>query len=1069
MKFIYKTHSSTERIISPFKSIHRLVGGHLHHSVYRKEEKNFPTQSSGTSLRTYIRQKPWITSTTPKLYETAQPTTPYPKVRIETASKSTVFIKNVTPNTESSAIAQEPTTTKESVFIVKAQSVEDSSYVNEIKKDGFVESGAGEGKDEKKIDESKKTLSDQVAEGKYGLIQNELFKTAPKRPGILSYAPNPEIPGDTVKNLGGLSQNEIWLSEDHLLVLKGGSMNTEGNDEPWKPIDNYEAPMRQVKIPKNPAIPPPFLVQLEENGPIEFIGNNQLPPLINPFTNESLLLFPEGGFPKTETYSDDKTYLYARPGAIENNKNVSSLPISYGIPNHNFTIGDPFLGHFPPPIFPPPIRPFGPFSNGSLENSNVTEFFDEDDPSFYYPPPYSFKYNANYTNVVEPGPLVPGIILPPPPNFFGRLEEINVKKEKVSTTTVKPSTTSSTHKPFKQITRPIQKLNTFNSISTTTRPAVTSKSLLKNVKNVMKPHAEIITVITPVVTKLPVVTTTKSTPTQLKQINNSDILRFVPKEAIIADPQSKVKGKPIYYEYFDARIKSNSPAPVYTTSTTSTTATPSSVQSIRTKSHPTIKQTNQRPYNAYLPVKTPSVYEKYVVVTPKPETKPNSISSNAVQIGDNHIYKNSLKPHPLKTYNSEIENIRHTIEFFKQQEKQRKQNDPVLRNPKTQSVYEYSFDSAPDKKHSKLFNPGQLDSIPFKPMVKYSAPLNSENGFKAIAYTTVPTASTESITTTPTATVRPSVSNLQYLPLLNGTPLKKPAVQFIPFDSGVLKSIPLKHSKYSAITPTQFPFTQTTVHPWVTVEKQVLREVLPKEINVQIQSHTPTMRRPSVLQGFVAPHQSSYVDAYDNRDAFSGNYYPFKTSPTYFQPKQPIMTAQQNAYLRQIETIQQQINQNTNLKYHVRVGNNSISNQNYRFAKPLSATGGFISSYHFDSQRFPHLSQILSPNYNLRAQQQRALPQAYHPLHRDILVNYKYPLPDFNPDSEFLPPPHLLHPLAPEHPTQIVPFHQYNRNARLIPKPPTVIQYKLPGDQNAGVYFYTPQVEKYSNSNMKKF
>lgn len=1012
------------------------MGGHLHHSVYRKEEKNFPTQSSGTSLSTYIRQKPWITSTPPKLYETAQPTTPYPIVKIETASKS-----------GSSSSVQEHTTIKESVFIVKAQSVENSLYVNEIKKDGFVESSAGEGKDEKKNDESKKTLSDQVAEGKYGLIQNELFKTEPKRPGILSYAPNPEIPGDTVKNLGGLSQKEIWLSEDHLLVLKGGSLNTEGNDEPWKPIDNYQAPMRQVKIPENPAIPPPFLVQLEENGPIEFIGNNQLPPLINPFTNESLLLFSEGGFPKIENYSDDKTYLYARSGAFENNKNVSSLSIPYGVPNHNFTIGDPFLGHFPPPIFPPPNRPFGPFLNGSLENSNVTDFFDEDDPSFYYPPPYSFKYNANYTNAVAPGPLVPGIILPPPPNFFGRVQEININKEIVSTSTVKPSTTSSIHKPVKQIIRPIQKLNAFNSISTTARPTVTSKSLLKNV---VKTHAETITVNTPVVTRIPVVTTTKSTSTQLKQIKNLDMLRFVPKEAIIADPQSKVKGKPIYYEYFDARIKTNSTAPVYTTSTNSTTATTSSVQSIRTKSHPSIKQSNQRPYNAYLPVKTPSDYEKYIVV------------------GDNQIYKNSLKPTPLRTYNSEIDNIRHTIEFFKQQAKQRKQNDTVLRNPKTQSIYEYSFDASPDNTNSKLFHPGQLDSLPFKPMVKYSAPLNAENGFKAIAYTTVPTASTESITTTPTATIKPSVSNLQYLPLLNGAPFNRPAVQFIPFDSGVLKTIPVKHSKYSVATPTQLPFTQTTVHPWVTVEKQVLREVLPKEINVQIQSHTPTMHPPSVLQGFVAPHESSYVDAYDNRDAFGGNYYPFKMPPTYFQPKQPIMTAQQNAYLRQIETIRQQINQNTNIKYHVRVGNNSISNQNYRLARPLAPTDSFISPHHFDSQHFSHLSQILSPNYNFHAQQQQ-LPQAYHPLHRDVLVNYNYPLPDINPDSELIPPPHLLHPLSPGPPTQIAPFHQYNRNARLVPKPPTAIQYKLPGDQNTGVFFYTPQVEKYSNSKTKKF
>lgn len=62
-------------------------------------------------------------------------------------------------------------------------------------------------------DESKKTLSDQVAEGKYGLIQKELFSKPPKRPGIISYLPNPEVPNDTADNLGGLDEDDIWLGK----------------------------------------------------------------------------------------------------------------------------------------------------------------------------------------------------------------------------------------------------------------------------------------------------------------------------------------------------------------------------------------------------------------------------------------------------------------------------------------------------------------------------------------------------------------------------------------------------------------------------------------------------------------------------------------------------------------------------------------------------------------------------------------------------------------------------------------------------------------------------------------
>lgn len=84
----------------------------------------------------------------------------------------------------------------------------------------------------------------------------------------------------------------------------------------------------------------------------------------------------------------------------------------------------------------------------------------------------------------------------------------------------------------------------------------------------------------------------------------------------------------------------------------------------------------------------------------------------------------------------------------------------------------------------------------------------------------------------------------------------------------------------------------------------------------------------------------------------------------------------------------------------------------------------------------------------------------------EIVVPYR--LPEINPDSEFLPPPHLLHPLPPAVPTS--PPINFNRYSRLIRKPPTVVQYKLPGDQNAGVFFYTPQDDKFSatNGNIKK-
>lgn len=45
---------------------------------------------------------------------------------------------------------------------------------------------------------------------------------------------------------------QVWLSDDSLLVLKGGfTPNRKGFDNPWKPIDNFQAPYRE------PVLPPP--------------------------------------------------------------------------------------------------------------------------------------------------------------------------------------------------------------------------------------------------------------------------------------------------------------------------------------------------------------------------------------------------------------------------------------------------------------------------------------------------------------------------------------------------------------------------------------------------------------------------------------------------------------------------------------------------------------------------------------------------------------------------------------------------------------------------------------------
>ncbi|PZC77947.1 hypothetical protein B5X24_HaOG202754 [Helicoverpa armigera] len=338
--------------------------------------------------------------------------------------------------------------------------------------DGMLMSSAGEGKDApktKEVDEDKKTLADQVAEGKYGLIQNEIFSKAPKRPGIVSYEPNAETRSkDNLQSLGGLKKDEIWLAEDHLLVLKGGSFpertkETEGR--PWPPIDNYEAPNRQVKLPQKPKVPPPFPVRLSDNGPLVFLTpNGSVPASLFPsfFTGEGEgplppppFLFPSGApYPASDNQGNSTSGGAPQPGPpfpfLPGNASEGAFPF---LPSMNGS----FPEGFPPgAVFLPPP-------------SNQSDLYDEDDPSIYYPPPYNFSYRADYNNKVPAGPLVPGIVLPPPPDFFAPLEENTT--EAVKTTTTRPSTV---YKRIKTTTRPTP-THTVQRTKYKTRPTTTTE------------------------------------------------------------------------------------------------------------------------------------------------------------------------------------------------------------------------------------------------------------------------------------------------------------------------------------------------------------------------------------------------------------------------------------------------------------------------------------------------------------------------------------------------------------------------------------------------------------------
>jgi hypothetical protein len=626
-------------------------------------------------------------------------------------------------------------------------------------------SAAGEGVDSKNEDASKnsakdektKTLSDQIAEGKYGLIEKELFSKVPKRPGIISYKTNSETPNDNEKTLGGLDKDEIWLAEDHLLVLKGGVPNDKKNNDYWKPIDDYEAPMRPVKIPLNPRVPPPFPVQLTEDGPLQFIGHNQF-SLFNPVTNETgLFANAEGNRPANFPSSNDPNTknLFAGPGTY---RNLTKDQI------HDVIPPPPWLYHNKDTDL---LKQF-PF-NLPLPDQlfNRTEDFDEDDPALFYPPPYSFVYKSNYTNLAPVGPLVPGIILPPPPNFFSvydpdenkkpvktpidvinRIKEIHLKNRLTASSTTstfappKPSPTFPTLRKTKVPSTTPSSTTTrlYKTKSTTPRPAAVPTTYSTTIFHSTTQRENLVTKIHAFDT-----TTLKLHPVYLPtsdttKLHSTSTTLAPPPPAIIKPYQQDygTQAHPIYFEYFDARtanpINPNPyVGPEYDTSPI-TTLPPPPVYKEVTKS--------KKPKSYYQPQFISStisphpqhVDAKFLYVTPKPEhnygtviaqPQPYPVSTDSPLLYNTVPVQKPLVLKPAGRFEDEIAAIRQTLNYYNGKKYPQKAQ-------KVKAVYEFSFEAA---KHKDDFHPmlsyDQKSYYSPKPEINYSqySELLKTNGY----------------------------------------------------------------------------------------------------------------------------------------------------------------------------------------------------------------------------------------------------------------------------------------------------------------------------------------------------
>ncbi|KZC06817.1 PREDICTED: adhesive plaque matrix protein [Dufourea novaeangliae] len=504
--------------------------------------------------------------------------------------------------------------------------------VETIWDDGILLSSAGNGKESrpnrKDDDDEKKTLSQQVKEGKYGLIQNEIYANRPKRPGIISYLSNPEVPKDTIENLGGLDEDEIWLAENHVLVLRGGKFpgheTTQSNGESertWPPIDNYKAPRRQVKIPSRPKVPPPFPVQLTEGGPIQIIGPNGTKEIGN-----GTLDYGKDHPLFMKSFLSEEGPLFA----IISNGTVLMPNV-----DSNGTSEDNDKGTKPDPLpgFPPFYHAIPPGAVFVPPPSNQSDY-DEEDQSIYYPPPYSFQYQQDNTTAVPPGPLVPGIILPPPPDFFSPLED---KKTTTKKYTKRPGTTPVPRQ--RPTYLPPRKLTT--KYKTTTTPPVTKPRSSVNLSASSKTYKTTttyknLTATTPIsVTTVPYVEVTTPTPDKPTTLDNPKYYNIQPILENQVTNQEIVQAK---NEAWSGTVTSKTlPILSYHTSTQSTLekpieVTPASIKRIVTTGSPE-RSPSQASYYFYeesneptVTTADPSIYFKTTTESPFYETVTQSRS-----------------------------------------------------------------------------------------------------------------------------------------------------------------------------------------------------------------------------------------------------------------------------------------------------------------------------------------------------------------------------------------------------------------------------------------------------------
>lgn len=851
--------------------------------------------------------------------------------------------------------------------------------------------------------------------------------------------------------MGGLEADDIWLAEDHLLVVRGGAFDKkQPQGAVWPPIDDYEAPLRQVKIPAQPAVPPPFPVQLKPDGPIEFIGYNgsrvvalQPPGAASP---------GQGSFAPVFGTQKPLAGVGYNPGQIPHY--LTPYP-------RNLTSGET---PFPIPPFPfPPTGPYRPLNDSSLADNNVTDLYDEDDPSVYYPPPYSFYYPIDESKLARAGPLVPGIILPPPPDFFAPLEEDTITRND-----------STTHKPTEPPrTEPPISANFPNTYLPVPAPAPAPVSVPNKYHKIPHSYDNIVPILPEVSKPHDFYYYNPQNPKHV-QINSPGGVKL--KTTLRPVPQIG-KLKPVY-DYYEVNtvtppvnsFKVYGPPPYpdqhpivrpdFGRTYVSSTAVPlrsfyevRQQEVPRPKIRPQYYEGTNKPSASYFfyeePPSEPHVsdgyYDKRYYNSPQEHQQfvYNAYGLNQLpnrQHEQQYLYNGNPPenvrpiyyriPKPIyrptshrQSFQQQVEEIQKTLHYYTTQspryiyrnidENAARYNQilPAKQSGTPKPVYQYSFNAVGYEDGQKSFTASQIqdpNNEPFRPMISYDhVPLVSDN----------------------------QNAKKQYPPVTSETPLES---KFIPHG---------KQQRYETVTPS------TILKPQYSIRKPPSHNSISTTPNPRYNTANP------LNSNYYTQHEEGLFDEITKKyfTIFGQKLYNSKGSnelgvtealragpvttpipPNDWLPSYSVQESREvYSEQKRKNTISNSANKNglrnqqPNRSFQNQPSHSSLESDtlvNYLRPRPeynveseLISNNSARKNQGYNSIRPKELQQLVS------VPQREQLPKS---LARDELVNYRNPRPPLNPETEFIP---------------------ISSKRR-----PEVVSYDLPGD-SAHVYFLTPQ------------